>query len=205
MIITHEVIEKAMSYPAYVELASQLIAQKQTTGTYNSEYWLEKTTQNISLIESLLQSVDIDGKINQILQAHQVPLIWLSITESWCIDSANILPVIYKMSEITPHINMKVLLRDSSFIIDSFTTQGSRSIPKVVCLDAESLVVLGVWGPRPLELQAKVMLDIRQINNSQDNKNEERHEDIIIKMSSWYKKDKTKSIQQEVFENLLIY
>lgn len=203
IIITRETIKEALSYPAYVELASHLIANRQTTGTDHSEVLVDNAIINVGIIQSLLESAIIPKHIIKILKAHEVPLIWLAITESWCIDSANSLPVIYKMSQANLNIEVKVMLRDSSLIIDNFTTRGSRSIPKVICFDAESLVVLGVWGPRPAELDAKIMLEMKRLNNSLDNDKAKKREKIRSIIKNWYHENKTESLQQEIIENLI--
>ena len=203
IIITHEVIKEALSYPAYVELAGHLIENRQTTGIYHSDDSVSKSAQNLLIIQDLLETITIQEQVIKILQVYQVPLTWLAITESWCIDSANSLPVIYKMSQVNANIQLKVILRDSSSIIDNFTTRGSRSIPKVICLDAESLVVLGVWGPRPAELEAKIMVKVKHLNNAPNNDEIKRREKIRSIIKSWYNENQAQSIQQEVLESLI--
>jgi len=203
IIITHEAIKEALSYPAYVELASQCIANNQTTGANHDDNSVKKAIQGLEIIRNLLETVTIEEQFVKELQACQVRVIWLGVTESWCIDSANSLPVIYKMSQASPDIQMKIMLRDSTSIIDSFTTRGTRSIPKVICFDAESLVVLGAWGPRPSELDAKMMIEAKDLKNSSDSDRAEKYVKMRGIIKDWYKKDKTLSIQQEVIESLI--
>lgn len=203
IIITHKTIEETLSYPAYVELASHLIANRQTTGIDHSDDLVDNAIKNMSTIQSLIKSTIIPAHIIKRLESQELPLIWLAITESWCIDSANSLPVVYKMSAVNPNIEVKVVLRDSSSIIDNFTTRGSRSIPKVICLDAESLVVLGAWGPRPAELDAKIMLEIKRLNYSLDNDKTKKRKKIRSLIKNWYHENQTEHLQQEIIENLI--
>ena len=55
-----------------------------------------------------------------------------------------------KMADLTPTIELKIVLRDDNDeIMQQFLTNGTRAIPKLVVIDAESSVVLADWGPRP--------------------------------------------------------
>jgi len=209
-LITHELLENAMNYPAYVEIMRDQYVRREITGNeeFTEKFWKDLMMTTLPQIDSLMTSAQLNQNKLKALRKQQMPLIWLAITEGWCVDSAYSLPIIYKMSETNPNIEMKVILRDAPpKIIDNFLTRGSRSIPKVICLDAESLVVLGTWGPRPIELQAKMMLKNRAVNKLFGNKDDIKAEDIgremIAIMNEWYEKDQTESIQAEVLENLL--
>lgn len=208
-LITHESLENTMNYPTYVEMVRELSARGETTGhpKFRGKFWVNLMGESLELIDTLLQSANLNENTLKALQKQEMPLIWLAITETWCIDSAHSLPIIYKMSEINPNITMKVVLRDEPpQVIDNFRTSGSRSIPKVICLDAESLVVLGTWGPRPIELQVKIMLKVRANNKLLDKGNKKaavRAKEIITTIKNWYEEDQAESVQAEVLENLL--
>jgi len=208
-LITRESLEKAMNYPTYVEMARELSARGETTGhpKFRGKSWVNLMGESLECIDTLLQSASLNENTHKAVQKQEMPLIWLAITETWCIDSAYSLPIIYKMSETNPNITMKVVLRDDPpQIIDNFRTGGSRSIPKVICLDAESLVVLGTWGPRPTELQIKIMLKVRANNKLLDKGNKKaavRAKEIITTIKNWYEEDQTESIQAEIIESLL--
>lgn len=208
-LITYELLENAMNYPTYVEMVRELCARRKTTGNpeFRGKFWVDLMIESLACIDNLLKSAQLDKNILKAIKKQEMPLTWLAVTEAWCIDSAHSLPIIYKMSETNPNINMKVILRDApSKVIDNFLTRGGRSIPKVICLDAESLVVLGTWGPRPIELQAKMMLRVRAVNKllaEDDDKAEDRTNEVVSIAKKWYKEDQTESIQIEVLESLL--
>jgi len=208
-LITHELLENAMTYPTYVEMVRELCVRRETTenSEFSGEFWVDLTIDSLSEIDKLLQSAQLNENTLKVVQEQEMPLTWLVITEAWCIDGANSLPIIYKMSAANPNINMKVILRDNPpKVIDNFLTRGSRSIPKVICLDAESLVILGTWGPRPIELQTKMMLRTRAVNKlfgKDDTKAKDRGKEIVAIIKKWYKEDQTQSIQLEVLESLL--
>ena len=75
------------------------------------------------------------------------------ITESWCGDSAQNLPVIAKLAQLNSNIDFKIVLRDSNLeFMDLHLTNTSRAIPKLVVFD-ENNNELFQWGPRPVEAQ----------------------------------------------------
>jgi len=198
-----------MDYPSYVEMVRELCFRRETTGRpeFRGKFWVDLMIESLACIDNLLQSTRLNENTLRALQKQEMPLTWLTVTEAWCIDSANSLPVIYKMSEANPNITMKVVLRDEPpEIIDNFLTRGSRSIPKIICLDTESLVVLGTWGPRPIDLQVKMMLRIKAVNKSlrkEDVKAENAATEIIDILKEWYKEDQTESVQAEASKSLL--
>lgn len=85
----------------------------------------------------------------------------LVISEDWCGDASNTVPVIARFAEVVPTVEMRVVKRDENpELIDRYLTGGSRSIPVAVVLDRE-LHPVGWWGPRPAELQAFVIREKR--------------------------------------------
>ncbi len=208
-LITHDLLENAMNYPAYVEMVRDFSLGGETTSSseFQGKFWVDSIVESLVIIDALIPSVHLNEITIEKLQKQEMPIMWLAITETWCIDSAHSLPIIYKMSEVNPNIAMKIILRDEPpQVIDNFLTRGSRSIPKIICLDAESLVVLGTWGPRPTALQVKMMLRARTVNKlfEEDNTTaEDKRRKIINILKNWYKEDQTQSIQAEVLESLL--
>ncbi|MBZ0199217.1 MAG: thioredoxin family protein, partial [Ignavibacteriaceae bacterium] len=56
--------------------------------------------------------------------------IWMVITENWCGDSAQILPVIEKTASLSGSIQLKIIGRDSHpEIMNLYLTNGTLSIP----------------------------------------------------------------------------
>ena len=81
----------------------------------------------------------IDRKIN-----------WLVLTESWCGDAAPSIPVMNKIAEINPMIQLKIISRDENpDLMDRFRTNGSLSIPKLIAFEESTGQIIGDWGPRP--------------------------------------------------------
>ena len=81
----------------------------------------------------------------------------LVLSEDWCGDSVNIVPIIAKLTEAVSNMDMRILARDENLdIMDTHLTGKSRSIPIVILLN-QKYQECGLWGPRPSPLQKWVM------------------------------------------------
>lgn len=203
--ISNKIIKSAHSYEAYRTLVDDLFSQNKTTGNNHSESMLNYTKLNISRMRRL----DKKAKLSEetILKMTQIerPLIWLVITEGWCGDAAQIVPVLKKMADLNDNIDLKFILRDEHLdVIDAFLTEGGRSIPKVLILNAETLEVLKTWGPRPAEMQEMMMQAKAQKVTTTDAVMKERISAESAKsLHLWYARDKTVTTQQEFLEEVI--
>jgi hypothetical protein len=81
----------------------------------------------------------------------------LVIAEDWCGDASNTVPIIARLADLVPSLELRVISRDQNLeLMDAYLTDGSRSIPIVIALD-DRFREVGHWGPRPTQLQAWVM------------------------------------------------
>jgi hypothetical protein len=118
-------------------------------------------------------------------------LIWLVLTEGWCGDAAQTVPIMAKMAGESLNIELKLIFRDENLdIMDEFLTDGGRSIPKLIVLNKETLEVLENWGPRPVEAQELFW----KAKNSPDFD----YPEVQKALQLWYAKDKTLSTQKEL-------
>ncbi|MGB9665614.1 MAG: thioredoxin family protein [Ignavibacteria bacterium] len=144
----------------------------------------------VSRLEKLYKPTE--GALNAISNIQNYQL-WLVITEDWCGDSAQTLPVIVALANLNKNIDLKILLRDSNpNLMDLYLTHGKRSIPKLVVFDKE-LNEIFQWGPRPLA--AKSIAD--ELNKKGIEKQE-----IIKQIHQWYAKDGGYSTEKEILELL---
>jgi len=189
--ITRGTIENAYNYQEYRELIDNLLEQNKTTGENHSESMLHYTKMNVHRMNRLDKRVELKDEIIEALENMDRPIVWLILTEGWCGDTAQILPVIQKIADRTKKIQTRYILRDKNLdIMDQFLTNGrSRSIPKLICLDSTTLEVLGDWGPRPEKAQ-KLYTEMR-------NNDEYSYQETAEKLHKWYADDKTESIQNE--------
>jgi hypothetical protein len=159
--ITREIIDNAMDYETFNKLTVSMYEEGRTTNDDNSESMLDYTKLNIQRT----QRIDRRGTINEatfaVIDDITTPQIWFIITEGWCGDSAQLLPYINKMAELNSNINLKIVLRDQyPEVMDAYLTNGeSRSIPKLIVLDAETLEPLAEWGPRPESVQERYLAE----------------------------------------------
>ncbi|MEO6068681.1 MAG: thioredoxin family protein [Gemmatimonadales bacterium] len=111
----------------------------------------------------------------------------LAIAADWCGDAVNTLPAVAKWAEAIG-VEFRVLDRDSwPQVMDHYLTDGARSIPVVIVLDAD-LQELGHWGPRPRDLQAWVMANKASMEKTERSKEIRR----------WYAKDHGEATIREI-------
>lgn len=114
----------------------------------------------------------------------------LVIAEDWCGDASNTVPIIAKLGDLAPGLELRVILRDENpDLMDQYLTNGARSIPIVIALD-DSFRELGHWGPRPVQLQAWVMA-----NRATTPKAE-----LYPQVRKWYARDHGETTLREVLE-----
>ncbi len=81
----------------------------------------------------------------------------LVLAADWCGDAANTVPVLARLADLVPGMELRILERDQyPAVMNRYLTCGSRSIPVAIALD-EEFRELGHWGPRPAVLQEWVM------------------------------------------------
>ncbi|MBC7898159.1 MAG: thioredoxin family protein [Cytophagaceae bacterium] len=111
--------------------------------TKNQEFW--RGVHRLTRVEEALQE-----------RARALPGAWhlLCLAEDWCGDAVQALPVVARLIERAPSIDLRVLRRDTNEdLMQAHLTRGTRSIPVVMVLD-EAFREHGWWGPRPRLLQA---------------------------------------------------
>ena len=141
------------SYSEFLEHVEDLFAQGNVTGDVDSVERLEATKINISRFKRLNKTARIDPDILDVLEKGSYRWRWTVIAEGWCGDAAQILPYINKVASKAKNIELEVVLRDQHpKLMDEFLTNGSRSIPVLICRDADSDRVIGRWGPRPIRV-----------------------------------------------------
>ena len=192
-IITRDHLDQAMTYEEYRRLLDDLIARGQTTGPDHSPGILEFTRLNIHRMRRLEKTIAILPELSECQTRCKRSLVWLVLAEGWCGDVAQNLPVIAKVAEAMPTVQLRILLRDENLdIMDEFLTNGGRAIPKLICLDAQTLDPLTTWGPRPRPGQDMV----KEFKADPEMTKEEFHK----KLHLWYARDKGRHLQLEMLE-----
>lgn len=188
--ITHEQLANAITYTQYRDLIDRLLAEGKTTGTNHSEDMVEYTRMNMHRMRRMEKNTVLHDDVIQVLLSVQTKMIWVVLTEAWCGDAAQNLPAIVKIADASPLIELKLLLRDENpELMDQYLTNGGRSIPKLIALDADTMEVLGTWGPRPVPAQELVLAA-----KAKDMPFKEMAEHL----HGWYAKDKSNILQMEL-------
>jgi hypothetical protein len=182
-------LESAYSYQEYKDLVRSLLAEGKATGPNQSEDITNYSMLNDKRMKRLDKTVKISDETTSEIQNLKEPQTWLVLTEGWCGDAAQNLPVINKMAELNENIELKLILRDENLeLMDLFLTNGGRSIPKLIVLD-KNQNALNTWGPRP-DVAAKLVADYKATHGVLD---AQLKEDLQV----WYNKDKGKSAQND--------
>ncbi len=114
----------------------------------------------------------------------------LVLSEDWCGDAVNTVPVVARLAELSPNADLRVLARDANLdLMDAHLTDTSRSIPVVIVLDADFNEV-GWWGPRPAALQAWVL------GPGQLLEKDARYRDV----RAWYARDRGRSTLEAIVQ-----
>lgn len=185
-------LQKTYTYQAYKDLVKTLLLEGKSTGPNQSEDLTNYSLLNDKRMKRLDKTIKIIDDTKQFLKTIKTPQTWVVLTEGWCGDAAQNLPVIHKMAEVNSNINLQLVLRDENLeLMDLFLTNGGRSIPKLIALD-EELNILYTWGPRP-QTATNMVLDYKTKHGYLD---AQFKQDLQV----WYNKDKGESIQNDFKE-----
>lgn len=181
----------SISFQEYIQLTSQLVTDRKTTGPNQSDFYVDLTKLNLHRMQRILKTTKLNNSLIDRLQESE-PQQWLMITEAWCGDAAQNGPVLSLMADAAPHISLRVVLRDEhTELIDEVLTNGGRSIPRLVAFNAQGEVRF-VWGPRPEPAQAMV-LAYKALPEPKKS-----YADFSVEVQKWYATDATATLQSEL-------
>lgn len=182
--------KRLFTYEAYVALTHTLFEQNLTTGSEQSAAKLEATSLNIQRMKRITKTTEIQSFLQDAINKIEVRLKWFVISEAWCGDSAQIVPILNRISEYSAgKIEMKIVLRDENpQIMEQYLTNGNKSIPKVVMFADD--IQVATWGPRPQFIQHSAMLFKKENPDAP-------HNDFLKNLHLLYTRDKGLSVQEE--------
>ncbi|PKV49263.1 thioredoxin-like protein [Aquimarina sp. MAR_2010_214] len=188
--IIKESIAKGISYVAYVELINRFVAEEKTTGAEQTKQRIDFTKLNASRMRRLDKTLIVPEQSKQVFLDLKEKQTWFVLIESWCADGAQTIPILNKIAEASPAIDLKVLLRDDNpEVMDLFLTNGTRSIPKLIIVDNDGNV-LNTWGPRS-QAATNLVLAYKKENGKID--------DSFKKfLQVWYNKNKGEAIVEDL-------
>ena len=191
-------LSQSHSYVDYRNYIKDLLNEGKSSGNEQSEALTHYSELNEARMNRLEKTVKISTEIIQKLNQLNGDYIWLVISEGWCGDAAQILPVIYKMAELSERIDLKIVFRDENEdLMNLFLSNGTKSIPKLLILDKSTLDVLGHFGPRPIGAK-QLILDYKAKHGIVD-------ETAKTNLQLWYLHDKGLSTQKEILDLMLAF
>lgn len=183
------------NYSEFIGWVEKLVDSKLTSGNNQNEKLIEFTKLNFFRMNRLYKTINIEEtltiEIDSLVEAQK----WVIITEAWCGDSAQILPILAKISSSSNNkIELQIILRDlNPKTMDKYLTNGSKSIPKLIAFDNNGNEIF-TWGPRPAQAQ--------KLFNAWKQSNDLTWDEFEIQLHKCYTQDKGLSIQNEILKKL---
>jgi hypothetical protein len=184
-------VAEAYTYQAYRQLIDDLLAQGKATGPKQSEELTAFSSLNVKRMERLDKTVQVQPALAAAAASLQGKYLWLIITEGWCGDAAQLLPIIEAVAQASQgHLRTRYVLRDEHpELMDQYLTGGGRAMPKLLVLHPDTLAEITHWGPRPAPAQALV-LKLKAEGAT--------HEEFSLQLHTWYAHDRTQTTQTEL-------
>ncbi len=193
--IYQKAIENSMSYNDYLNLIDQKINENSSTGHEQNEMLTDFTKLNRARMKRLDKTQQILPELENITKQIAEKQVWIVLTESWCGDAAQNVPVFQKLAEINPLIDLRLVLRDDNDeLMQQYLTNGGKSIPKLIAVSTDLDKELFTWGPRP----ATAQVEVKHLLDEYGGFNDKVKEGVQI----WYNNDKGISMQNELIELL---
>lgn len=186
-------LEKSLTYAEYRALIKDLLAEGKSTGPQQSEELTHYSKMNQQRMNRLDKTLVLTPDTTQALALVSKKYSWLVLSEGWCGDAAQCLPILHKMAETSPHIDLKIVLRDENEeLMNAYLTNGGKSIPKLLLIDEATTEEIAHWGPRP----AAATQEVKDLMAKYGGVTEEVKEGL----QKWYNDDKGIAIQNEIIE-----
>src|SRR6478752_1206105 len=108
--VDRKYISEAMDYSTYRKLVDDLLLEGKVTGPQQSDSLAHYTKLNVQRMQRIDKTVHLLPEVTAMLQQISRPQTWLVITEGWCGDAAQILPVLNAMANLNPLIQLRLVL-----------------------------------------------------------------------------------------------
>lgn len=143
----HSLPAQYLSFEQYLQLTQRFAETGKSSGAEQSEANIAYTKLNYQRMARIFKTQILDHQIKNTIEQIRQKQDWWVITETWCGDAAQSLPIMAKLAALNPMIHLKIVFRDENpEWMNRYLTNGSRAIPKLVVMDALSEKELAVWG-----------------------------------------------------------
>tara|TARA_R110002074_G_scaffold197610_5_gene364722 strand:- start:6678 stop:7274 length:597 start_codon:yes stop_codon:yes gene_type:complete len=187
-------LKNSYTYLEYRKLVSDLSEKGESTGPLQTEELAQYTQLNNSRMRRWDKTLKFNEEAVAKIKSIKQKIEWVVLTESWCGDASPAIPVMYKITELNPNISLSLILRDENLnVMNQFLTNGSMSIPKLIAIDEEEVVV-STWGPRSINATKLV----EAYKEEHGKLSPEFKQDLQV----FYNKDKGQSVLEDLLQLL---
>ncbi|EAS20523.1 putative thiol-disulfide isomerase [Flavobacteria bacterium BBFL7] len=192
--IIKEASDKAISYEQYRAFVEAHTTNGTNSGNEVTEALAEYTKLNNQRMKRLDKTLKILPENQAFLSSFNKDVYFLILTESWCGDAAQTMPMMNKVAQAAG-VDFKVVLRDENpLLMDQFLTNGGRAIAKLILVDKSTGLPVTTWGPRPTIATALVTAEKASKGLLSPEFKQE--------LQNWYNKDKGKNTENDLVHML---
>jgi len=183
-------LQKGIEYAGYIQKVNEQLQKLKTEGdTSGYAHYYEL---GLARMERIHKTFQLNDEQKKALKDIDPNFELLTISEGWCGDASQILPVAdVVMKELG--VQQKIVFRDENpELMDAYLTDGARSIPILIGVDTSGYELFR-FGPRP----AHGMDLLRKHKENPEAYNADQfHKDLQV----WYNQDKGESIVRELVQ-----
>ncbi|TXC81659.1 thioredoxin family protein [Luteibaculum oceani] len=188
--------EEGISYERYMQEMLRFKTEGKSSSFNQKVGYAEYTSLSYHRMKRLNKTLKLSESLGEKLDELKTPIHMLAITESWCGDAAQNLPLFDLLSSYSDQLNLKLVYREENLdLMDEHLTDGGRSIPVVIFLD-DNFQRVAQWGPRPRPIQEFV----KDYKSRPEPK--EAYEEFQKKTQQLYNHDGGKTLSLEI-ENII--
>ncbi|WOI22201.1 thioredoxin family protein [Nonlabens ulvanivorans] len=192
--IIKDAADKSISYEQYRAFLEAHTVNGTNSGNEVTEVLAEYTKLNNQRMKRLDKTLKILPENQEFLDFFNKDVYFLIITESWCGDAAQTMPMMNKVAQ-TAGVDFKVVLRDENLLLmDRFLTNGGRAIAKLILVDKNTGLPVTTWGPRPTKA-TQLVADEKTAKGALS-------PEFKQELQNWYNKDKGKDTENDLVEML---
>lgn len=116
---------------------ADLLKEGKSTAVEQTQERTHYRELNEARMHRLDKTIKITEENSAKLKTLNKSYLWIVLTESWCGDAAQILPILNKMVlEANQKIELKLVLRDENEdLMSHFLTNKTKAIPKLIIID----------------------------------------------------------------------
>ena len=191
MELINKSLVNSLSYNEYKALVTNLLGNNESTTKNGSEDLVSYSKLNNSRMKRLDKTTKLDDSVVNKFSSIDKKITWVLLSEGWCGDAAQNLPVINKLAETNSNINLRIVLRDENpELMNEFLTNGNQAIPKLIQLENEKATK--TWGPRPT-IATKMVVGYKAKHGQLD-------ADFKKDLQVWYNKNKNENVIEDLSE-----